>query len=120
MTDPQLTGQPRPGAAQPDPAADAPDPSVFTPPSASRPTWTQEVIGPPASTTPSRWLEPAPASPVHIAPSATRRSGAPAWGALVVVAFLAALLASGGTYLLVRGTAAPTQPAVAAASSGPG
>ena len=120
MTDPQLTGQPRPGAAQPDPAADAPDPSVFTPPSDSRPTWTQEVIGPPASTTPSHWLEPAPASPVTAAPAAPRRSGAPAWGALVLVAFLAALLASGGTYLLVRGTAAPTQPAVAAASSGPG
>ncbi len=120
MTDPQLTGQPRPGAAQPDTAADAPDASVFTPPSASRPTWTQEVIGPPASTTPSHWLEPALASPVPVAPAAPRRSGVRAWGALVVVAFLAALLASGGTYLLVRGTATPTQPAVAVASSGPG
>ena len=119
MTDPQLTGQPRPGAAQPDPPA-APDHPVFTPPSAARPTWTQEVLGPPASTTPSRWLEPTPApvSPAtQVAPVPPRRGGAGAWGALVVVAFLAALLASGGTYLLVRGTAAPTQP-VAAAPSG--
>ena len=119
MTDPQLTGQPRPGAAEPDTAADALDPSVFTPPNAARPTWTQEVIGPPASTTPSRWLEPTPVSPVPLTP-APRRSGAPAWGALVLVAFLAALLASGGTYFLVRGTAAPTQPVAAAASNGTG
>lgn len=116
MTDPQLTGQPRPGATQPETAADASDNTVFTPPSASRPMWTQDVIGPPASTTPSRWLEPTPAPPAPVVP---RRSGPAPWGALVAVAFLAALLASGGTYLLVRGTAPPTQPAVAAASSGP-
>ena len=116
MTDPQLTGQPRPGA-QPDPAADAPDHSVFTPPSAPRPTWTQEVIGPPADTTPSRWLEPTPAPPAPVVP---RQGGASAWGALVVVAFLAAVLASGATYVLVRGTASPTPAPAAAASTGPG
>jgi len=119
MTDPQLTGQPRPGAGQPDGSAGSSDPTAFTPPSGSRPLWTQEVIGPPSSTTPSRWLEPTPAPPVSVTPAAPRRNGAATWGALVVVAFLAAVLASGGTYLLVRGTAAPTQPAVAAASTGP-
>ncbi|HTS15415.1 MAG TPA: trypsin-like peptidase domain-containing protein [Candidatus Sulfotelmatobacter sp.] len=120
MTDPQLTGQPRPGADQPAARADAPDPFAFTPPSAARPVWTQEVIGPAASTTPSRWLEPNPLPLTPPAPAASGRSGAMTWAALVLVAFLAALLASGGTYLLVRGTATPTAAPVAAASNGTG
>jgi serine protease Do len=118
MTDPQFPGQPRPGKGPPGPA-DAPD-TTFTPPTQSRPVWTQEVIGPATATTPSHWLEPTAVAPAPVMPAVPRRGGAASWAGLVIVAFLAAVLASSGTYLLVRGTAAPTQAPVAVASSGPG
>ncbi|MFI5262286.1 MAG: S1C family serine protease, partial [Candidatus Limnocylindrales bacterium] len=103
MTDAQQPGQPG-------------DPAAFTPPTEARPVWTQDVLPPSAPSTPSHWLEPAlvaplttmpvAAAPVAAAPvpAAPRRRAAGSWVGLFAAAFVAAILASGGTYLLVRGT----------------
>ncbi len=121
MTDPHLTGQPDPFGDRAGGAAEPRDPTAFTPPTEGRPIWTQDVIPPAAPTTPSHWLEPAPAPTSSVAPALgarPRSSGMRTWVTLLGTAVLAAILASGGTYLLVRSTAAPAPSAAPAASNG--
>jgi serine protease Do len=88
------------------PLADRPAPptpgagSAYAPPPEMRPSWTQQALGPASPPTPSRWFEPDPqAAPT---PPQMGRNGPRPVGLLAMlfsVALVAALLASGGTYL---------------------
>ncbi len=82
---------------------------AYTPPTDgwNRPAW----AAPAAAPTPERWFEPAPAAPLA-APTAvvTRRSTTPGLGTVLGASVLAAVLASGGTFVALGATGALNRP----------
>ena len=85
----------------------APEPASFAyaPAPEPRPTWASEA---PAQQTPEHWFEPAPA-PVPVAPARPERRGGVVVP-IVVASLLSAVLASAGTYGLLRASGALDQP----------
>ncbi|MGZ6259563.1 MAG: trypsin-like peptidase domain-containing protein [Candidatus Limnocylindrales bacterium] len=124
MTDqpiPGQPGQPTPGPApepdlvSPTEAIPVPEPATYSPPVEARPTWTAEAVGPAEPPTPSYWLEPAPVAPaIKSAPPRGGTSTGRLAGMLLVVALLAAVLSSTGTYVLLRASGAVGQASPAA------
>ena len=91
-----------PGAQAATPAADQYSPTPDT-----RPTWST-TIDAPAATTPERWFEPAPIAPAPAAAvtpsaagSARKQTGI---GSILAVSLLSAVLAAGGTVLVLGAT----------------
>ena len=100
----------------PEPLAAAPEaiPAAFAPASEQRPTWASASATTP---TPEHWFEPAA---VTVAPAAERSRRGGIIGPVIAAALLSAVLASGGTYVMLRasgaldqstGTVAVVQPA---------
>lgn len=78
------------------------EPGTYAPAPETRPEW-MRTFETPASSAPERWFEPA-AEPVVAPAVTTRRTGGA--GAIVAVALLSAVLASGGTVLALNASGA--------------
>jgi serine protease Do len=85
----------------------------FSPQPEARPEWAAPIdVGAGTNRTPETWFE--PASPVHTAPpTRTSRPGAP-FGAILAACLVAAVLASGGTFLVLSASGALNRPATGA------
>ena len=98
-------------------SADASGSPAYVPPSEARPQWAQDALGPATPPTPSRWFEPEPAAPPPSSRPSRTGLGAGGLAALLFsVALIAAVLASGGTYLALSasGLVGPGQPSATA------
>ncbi|TAM73545.1 MAG: PDZ domain-containing protein [Chloroflexota bacterium] len=93
----------------------------YVPPSEARPQWAQDALGPATPPTPSHWFEPDPTPAPAAAPPASRGRGLGGLVALLFsVALIAAVLASGGTYLALNASGlvgSTAQPSAAGATS---
>ncbi len=78
-------------------------PQTYTPAAETRPDW-MRTFETPASSAPERWFEPAPDTVPVVPVVAARRGSGPA--AIVAVALLSAILASGGTVLALNASGA--------------
>jgi len=119
MTEPNDPAAPRDDATDAPPAAPAPSPETetvaYSPPPEPHPDWMR-----------SAWLDPAvqpeatpatvPTEPVAATPPVPRRSAPDGMGRIFAAAVLSAVLASGGTVVVLEGTGALNRPAAAGAS----
>ena len=87
-----------------EPSPAAPATAAYAPAPEPRPTW---ASGAPTQQTPEHWFEPAPA-PVPVAPVGSSRRGSIV-GPVVAASLLSAVLASAGTYGLLRASGALDQ-----------
>jgi S1-C subfamily serine protease len=121
---PQPEGPPSGEIALPSqPAADLeragePQPGEFSPAPETPPVWGRPAWQPPMEPTPGAWFEAAPA-PVGVQPTTPeyRRGNGPA-ALVLVTALIAAILASGGTYLALSATGALDRAPVATTGTG--
>jgi serine protease Do len=92
--------------ATPADAATTPPADQYSPTPGARPQWST-TIETPAATTPERWFEPAPIAPVAAAPvsssgtSVRKQTGI---GSILAVSLLSAVMAAGGTVLVLGAT----------------
>jgi serine protease Do len=98
---PELTS---PQDTAPDPTSDT---VAYSPPPEAHPDWMQAGWLEPAESTPP----PAPTEPVTAGAPAARRGGPDGIGRILGAAVLSAVLASGGTVLVLEGTGALNRPA---------
>jgi serine protease Do len=115
--------EPDPGAVTRPLAGDGP--VSYSPASARRPSWAtgRDDAEGAARPTPEHWFEPVEATPRHPAPAPAptwRDSRAGLVGILLATAFVAAILASGGTYTLLRASGALDRAAPASGAVAPG
>jgi S1-C subfamily serine protease len=101
--EPVAESAPVPAAAEPVAAGAAT--YAYAPSPEPRPTWASDA---PAQQTPEHWFEPAP-TPVPVAPVTSERRGGVVVP-IVVASLLSAVLASAGTYGLLRASGALDQP----------
>ena len=117
MTDQPPPPEPRDDAIGPETPATQNETVAYSPPPEPRPEWTR-----------SAWLDPSETAPAPVAPTEpvtpspptvpeSRRNGPGGLGPILGAALLSAVLASGGTVLVLDGTGALNRPAGSGSSS---
>jgi S1-C subfamily serine protease len=124
-----MTEQPTPTEPRDDePATDVAAPSetlAYSPPPETHPDWANPAwidpaaVGVPPAMEPSGAPSPAPTEPVVGATTTSGRRGPAGLGPIVGAALLSAVLASGGTVLVLEGTGALNRPAGSAGTGQP-
>src|SRR3954447_7346630 len=108
-----------PGDDATDATAAAPAPNsetvAYPPPPEPHPDWMRSAWLDPTEPSASA---PAPTEPVAATPPVARRTGPDAVGRIFAAAVLSAVLASGGTVVVLEGTGALNRPAAAGSSGG--
>jgi S1-C subfamily serine protease len=110
-TEPLAPAAPTPPATPATPAGAAdPSPDQYSPTPETRPEWSRTLDGP-VATTPERWFEPAPAvtAPVTTSGAGTTTRTRTGIGSILAVSLLSAVLAAGGTVLVLGATGALDQ-----------
>jgi serine protease Do len=122
MTEQPTPAEPRDDATRDETAQS--DTIAYTPPPETHADWADSgwidpAAGAPPDPLPSMATSPAPTEPVVPATTTSRRGGREGFGPILGAALLSAVLASGGTVLVLEGTGALNRPAGAGSTGQP-
>jgi S1-C subfamily serine protease len=111
MTEQPSPPEPRDAALEPESPAAENETVAYSPPPEPRPEWTRSAWLDPTETDPAAVTPTEPVPPSTPTVTAGRRNGADGLGRILGAALLSAVLASGGTVLVLDGTGALNRPA---------
>jgi S1-C subfamily serine protease len=111
MTEQPPSPEPRDDALEAEPPAEQNETVAYSPPPEPRPEWTRSAWLDPSETVPAAMAPTEPVNPSPPAITASGRTGPDGLGRILGAALLSAVLASGGTVLILDGTGALNRPA---------